>query len=146
MGVRGDGAGSPQRCRAGRRLPTATMAGAPELRHCPLAVPDDLRACRLSFAAEQYIVVSFRSTIARSTGAESRDGALTSTERAVACAAAAGRSNRQIAAARGTSMHTVANQLASVYRKLGISSRAELMAAWNAPVLDSCVASQGYRG
>jgi DNA-binding CsgD family transcriptional regulator len=44
-------------------------------------------------------------------------------------------------------MHTVANQLVAIYRKLGINSRAELIAAWHAPVLDSGVAaSQGPRG
>lgn len=37
-----------------------------------------------------------------------------------------GRSNKEIAAARATSERTVANQLASIYRKLGVNSRSEL--------------------
>ncbi|MEZ4265996.1 MAG: helix-turn-helix transcriptional regulator [Myxococcota bacterium] len=39
-----------------------------------------------------------------------------------------GRSNREIAAARGVSVKTVANQLRAVYEKLGICSRFELAA------------------
>ncbi len=40
----------------------------------------------------------------------------------------AGKSNADIARARDTSTRTVANQLASIYGKLGISSRHELVA------------------
>jgi DNA-binding CsgD family transcriptional regulator len=39
-----------------------------------------------------------------------------------------GLSNDDIARARGTSTRTVANQLASAYRKLGIGSRLQLFA------------------
>lgn len=39
-----------------------------------------------------------------------------------------GHDNRSIAAKRGTSTRTVANQITSVFRKLGVRSRAELMA------------------
>jgi DNA-binding CsgD family transcriptional regulator len=39
-----------------------------------------------------------------------------------------GRSNREIADARGVSVKTVANQLRAVYEKLGINSRFELAA------------------
>jgi len=39
-----------------------------------------------------------------------------------------GESNAQIAAARGRSARTVANQLQSLFRKLGVGSRHELMA------------------
>jgi DNA-binding NarL/FixJ family response regulator len=53
---------------------------------------------------------------------------LTRAEVAVAQDAAAGLSNAAIAKKRGSSARTVANQLASVYRKLGFSSRAELAA------------------
>lgn len=56
------------------------------------------------------------------------DTSLTPTELAVAKLAASGRSNRAAAKLRGSSAHTVANQLASVYRKLGISGRRELRA------------------
>jgi len=52
---------------------------------------------------------------------------VTAAERAVAELAAHGRSNRSIAERRGSSAKTVANQLLSVYRKLGIASREELV-------------------
>jgi DNA-binding CsgD family transcriptional regulator len=44
-----------------------------------------------------------------------------------------GCSNAQIASFRGSSRHTVANQVASAFRKLGIRSRLELVAL--APLL-----------
>lgn len=53
---------------------------------------------------------------------------LTESEREVALMALRGRSNREIAHARDTSERTVANQLRSTYRKLGIRSRSELAA------------------
>ena len=54
--------------------------------------------------------------------------ALTRAESEVARALIEGKSNDAIARARGTSVRTVANQVASVYRKLGVQSRAELVA------------------
>jgi DNA-binding NarL/FixJ family response regulator len=53
---------------------------------------------------------------------------LTETELSIAKLAASGLSNRVIAGTRGSAERTVANQLASVYRKLGISGRRELRA------------------
>jgi DNA-binding CsgD family transcriptional regulator len=55
--------------------------------------------------------------------------ALSPAERAVVALALEGLSNDQIACRRGSSTRTVANQLASAYRKLGVSGRAELAAA-----------------
>lgn len=57
---------------------------------------------------------------------EDRLAKLTGAERAVVCAALAGQSNPQISRARGVSVRTVANQLASAYRKLGVTSRTAL--------------------
>lgn len=54
--------------------------------------------------------------------------ALTRAERDVVCDVLAGHSTAAIAHTRGRSPRTVANQLASVYRKLGVGSRAELAA------------------
>ena len=54
--------------------------------------------------------------------------ALTESERAVAALAATGLSNADIARRRKCSARTVANQLAAVYRKLGVTSRRELRA------------------
>jgi DNA-binding NarL/FixJ family response regulator len=56
------------------------------------------------------------------------DGQLSEAELAVARAAAAGLSNAEIARQRGTSARTVANQLAAVYDKLDVASRAQLAA------------------
>ncbi len=58
--------------------------------------------------------------------AEDIDG-LTEAECEVAQLVLRGDSNAAIAATRGTSPRTVANQLASIYRKRGISSRQELI-------------------
>ena len=54
---------------------------------------------------------------------------LTESELEVAELALHGHSNRSISRLRGTSMHTVSNQLRSVYRKLGIRARSELASA-----------------
>jgi DNA-binding CsgD family transcriptional regulator len=54
---------------------------------------------------------------------------LTATEERVAALAASGHTNRQVAAALFLSPRTVEANLARVYRKLGVSSRAELGAA-----------------
>jgi DNA-binding CsgD family transcriptional regulator len=53
---------------------------------------------------------------------------LTAAERDVATLAAAGLSNAAIALRRGTAIRTVANQMASILRKLRIGSRHELSA------------------
>jgi DNA-binding CsgD family transcriptional regulator len=63
--------------------------------------------------------------------APSRDAdlaALSAAEREVVRAVLAGAPNAGIARARGTSARTVANQLASIFRKLGVASRHELVA------------------
>ena len=54
--------------------------------------------------------------------------ALTAAERAVVELAARGLSNSEIARTRGRSARSVANQLATIYRELGISGRRELSA------------------
>ena len=54
---------------------------------------------------------------------------LSSAEQAVVSGVIQGKSNAEIAADRGTSIRTVANQLRSVYGKLKISGRAQLLRA-----------------
>jgi DNA-binding CsgD family transcriptional regulator len=54
--------------------------------------------------------------------------ALTNAEREVAALAAAGLSNLAIARCRGKALRTVANQMASIFSKLGVASRYELAA------------------
>jgi DNA-binding CsgD family transcriptional regulator len=51
---------------------------------------------------------------------------LTAAERDVALGMLRGESNAEIASRRGCSARTVANQAASLFRKLGVSSRGEL--------------------
>lgn len=53
---------------------------------------------------------------------------LTGAEQAVAAQIVDGTSNQAIAEQRGTSVRTVANQVAQIFRKLGVQSRAELVA------------------
>ena len=53
---------------------------------------------------------------------------LSPAERAVVEAVLRGQSNREIAERRGTSVRTVANQMASIFRKLQVGSRGELAA------------------
>jgi DNA-binding CsgD family transcriptional regulator len=53
---------------------------------------------------------------------------LSSSERDVVDHILAGRSNAGIAARRGTSARTVANQVAMIFKKLGVGSRRELIA------------------
>ncbi|HTM22910.1 MAG TPA: helix-turn-helix transcriptional regulator [Kofleriaceae bacterium] len=55
-------------------------------------------------------------------------GGCTATEREVVELVLRGFSDREVAAYRGTSVRTVANQLSSIYGKLGVNSRAELVA------------------
>jgi DNA-binding CsgD family transcriptional regulator len=59
--------------------------------------------------------------------------ALTPAESEVAALVLVGRSNADIARVRGASKRTVANQVASVFRKLGVRSRLELIV--HAPLL-----------
>lgn len=59
---------------------------------------------------------------------------LTKAEDAVVSLVLRGLSNQSIARRRGTSSRTVANQLQSIYRKLGVASRSEIagrVAGWN---------------
>jgi DNA-binding NarL/FixJ family response regulator len=52
---------------------------------------------------------------------------LTATEREIVALVCGGQTNTEIASLRGRSVRTVETQLSSIYRKLGISSRAELI-------------------
>jgi DNA-binding NarL/FixJ family response regulator len=52
---------------------------------------------------------------------------LTTAERAVAALVLEGLSNREVATLRGTSVRTIANQVGSLFRKLGVNDRTELV-------------------
>lgn len=69
--------------------------------------------------------------VRRERAAVAAETVLTKNELAVARLAAAGRSNAEISALRRTSSRTVANQMASILRKLNLRSRIELAAHVN---------------
>jgi DNA-binding CsgD family transcriptional regulator len=62
-------------------------------------------------------------------GRTQRDAQLTRSERAVARLAIQGLTNAEIATARGCSQRTVANHLAAIFAKLGLTSRRQLRGA-----------------
>jgi DNA-binding NarL/FixJ family response regulator len=98
------------------RRSTAARAGRPDL----AAPPALLRSDRFIVAGQEYLVLSWPIV------AHPSDG-LTDAERLVLSEILAGRSNRSIAERRNVSVHTVANQVASILRKLCARSRFELM-------------------
>jgi DNA-binding NarL/FixJ family response regulator len=85
-----------------------------------------LRTARFQLAGDDYIVLSYPHA------AVAAPAALTSTERAIFSALLSGQSNPQIAASRGRALRTIANQVAAIFHKLGVSSRAELVAKFSA--------------
>jgi DNA-binding NarL/FixJ family response regulator len=94
--------------------------------HCPArlaSVPIGLRASRVTIDGEELAVFSF------SLPPPTLPSSLSEAERDVAIAVLEGLSNTEIAASRGTSARTVANQVASLFRKLGVRSRTEAVAA-----------------
>lgn len=82
--------------------------------------PAGLESWTLSFGGDEYVVLSFPSPPAEWAG-------LTAAEAGVLEEILAGRSNREIAQGRAASVRTVANQVASILRKLGVRSRYELV-------------------
>jgi DNA-binding NarL/FixJ family response regulator len=84
--------------------------------------PTRLRASRFAVRGEDFIVLSFPQP------ATALPTSLSPAEREVACALLRGRTNAEIAAERGTSLRTVANQVASILLKAGVRSRSELLA------------------
>jgi DNA-binding NarL/FixJ family response regulator len=83
---------------------------------------DGVHLFRMGFDGEELVVLS-----APADG-EPPEG-LSAAELDVALAIARGASNAEIAAARGTSARTVANQVASIFKRLGVSSRVQVAAA-----------------
>jgi DNA-binding CsgD family transcriptional regulator len=82
----------------------------------------DFRATRFLVAGKEMAVLSYPLQPV------DLPAGLTDAERDVALAIFAGRSNAEIAVQRGTSPRTVANQVASLFAKLGLRSRSELAA------------------
>jgi DNA-binding CsgD family transcriptional regulator len=89
-------------------------------------VPDDLV---VSISADGgYAVLSFALP-------ERYEPVLTRAERDVALLVLAGNSHEDIAKIRGRATRTIANQVASVFRKLGVASRTELLVKFGDQIL-----------
>lgn len=99
----------------------------------PPPPPDGIQAVRLSAGGSHVLVLSFPIRREPACGAQApREARLTNAEREVVTLAATGLRDAEIAARRGRSARTIANQLRAAFAKLGISSRRELL-AWLAP-------------
>jgi DNA-binding CsgD family transcriptional regulator len=86
----------------------------------------DLQASVIELGSGSYILLSFFR--------DDSEAVLTDAERQVALAILAGRSNAEIARIRGTSPRTIANQVAHIFRKLGVKSRSEFVALRQCPL------------
>jgi DNA-binding CsgD family transcriptional regulator len=90
----------------------------------PIKQPPGARINEFALAGQQFLVLSFPQR--ESAGVDDLTGA----ELAVARLALQGLSTRQIAIAREASPRTINNQLAAIYRKLGVGSRVQLAVRW----------------
>jgi DNA-binding CsgD family transcriptional regulator len=89
----------------------------------PDPTPVDVRATTFELGGERLAVLSFPVPL------DVLPDCLTAAEREVGRALLDGHTNAQIAVARGTTVRTVANQVAAIFRKTGVRSRAEFVAA-----------------
>ena len=80
----------------------------------------DIRSAEIVVNGETFVVLSVPLRSERSVEP------LTTAERDIAAMVVDGMSNAEIARARGKSVRTIANQVASALRKLGVGSRVEL--------------------
>jgi len=85
-----------------------------------------MRQTQFTLEGQRYVVVCLDEASDEATGALRQ---LTPSERAVAAQVAEGLSSQAIAAQRGRSVRTVENQIAALFRKLRVASRAELVIA-----------------
>lgn len=89
----------------------------------PVSAPADLRVAHFELQGRELAVLSFPVA-----GATEAPPSLSPAEREVLAGILDGLSNAWLAQARGTSVRTVANQVASIFDKRGVSSRTELVA------------------
>jgi DNA-binding NarL/FixJ family response regulator len=89
-----------------------------------LPPPQDLALERRDSTPEGTLLLSF--PVARDAAPARAPVVLTPSERAVLRALLAGATNGQIAARRGVSPRTVANQVAALFRKVRVHSRLDL--------------------
>ena len=106
---------------AGKRPHVDARSQSPIVDTTRLPAPSDLEAYRFEVDGDEYAVFAFELPEVKLPATLSR------AEREVVRAVAGGCSNAEIAKRRGTSTHTVANQLRSIYSKLGVTSRLELI-------------------
>ncbi|MBK8996867.1 MAG: helix-turn-helix transcriptional regulator [Myxococcales bacterium] len=99
------------------RRPKEPPRRAPEI-----APPPGLRAARFALGGRDVAVLSFPTDQLRI------PESLSPAERDVTLALVHGATNAEIAERRGVAVRTVANQVASIFKKLGVSSRTELAA------------------
>jgi DNA-binding NarL/FixJ family response regulator len=97
-----------------------------------LAGPAGLTASRFQIGTDEYALLEWPLP------EPPPPAGFTAAERGVLELLRAGLGNAQIAAARGTSPRTVANQIASIFRKLGVGSRSELFARLSAAGAEVC--------
>jgi DNA-binding CsgD family transcriptional regulator len=90
-----------------------------------VGAPRDLTAWRLKNGLREFALFELPAEAAIAVRIDER---LTPAEAEVARSMAAGLTNDEIALGRRTSSRTVANQVASIFRKLGVGSRRELVA------------------
>ena len=86
------------------------------------AAPAGLGGTRLRAEGDEMAALNFRFS------GTALPECLSPAERDVALGVIAGKSNAEIAAGRGTSARTVANQMASLFKKLRVGSRREIAA------------------
>lgn len=116
---RDDNEGRPART----RIAGGTAAGA-TLGSSEPQLPRDLRAFRFDLGGDAFAVVEF-SLPGEQLASDRR---LTPAEREVVRLMLQGKSNVEIATTRGTTVRTVANQVARVFDKLGVRGRLQLYA------------------
>jgi DNA-binding CsgD family transcriptional regulator len=91
-----------------------------------LEPPEKLEVHSFALGSDEFILLEFPLRNGEANVSIKQD--LTPGERAVAELVLRGQSTSEIARARGTSLRTVANQIAAIFRKVGVNSRRELFA------------------
>jgi DNA-binding CsgD family transcriptional regulator len=100
------------------------MSNVPTLTRQPsdARTPDAIETRRVQIGGVELVVLSFPAAPA------TLPADLSAAEREVLRWLLRGETNAQVAARRQTAVRTAANQVASIFRKIGVTSRAELAA------------------
>jgi DNA-binding CsgD family transcriptional regulator len=91
-----------------------------------MPVPGNLEARRFKLGGDEFLALSF--PIPDAEPSSNVTVGLTPSEQEICSLVLLGHSNSDIARIRGTSPRTIANQIAAIYRKIGVGSRRELRA------------------